>query len=95
MTTKPLILTFIADPGHGWLAVPVQLYAEIGSPALSRFSYRSDVMIYAEEDCDAQVIIDCFHRDGIAFEIREAVVKADAFVRLLPRMMAAQLAKVG
>ncbi|MCK5548792.1 MAG: hypothetical protein KAI64_07235 [Thermoplasmata archaeon] len=42
--------TFISDPGHGWLRVPL---AEIKDVALSNYSYRDHEFAYLEEDCDA------------------------------------------
>ena len=42
--------TFITDPGHGWLRVPL---AEIRGLAISSYSFRDANYAYLEEDQDA------------------------------------------
>lgn len=42
------------DPGHGWLAVPIQWLRQFGIESqVSEFSYRRGSTAYLEEDCDA------------------------------------------
>jgi hypothetical protein len=54
MSAKPY--TFIADPGHGWLAVPVKELRDLGIIAkISPYSYLKDGIAYLEEDCDLAV----------------------------------------
>ena len=47
-------LTWICDPGHGWLVVPLnELRALNIVDRISRYSYLKDGLAYLEEDCDA------------------------------------------
>ena len=42
------------DPGHGWLAIPMQWLEQFGLVnKVSCFSYRRGETAYLEEDCDA------------------------------------------
>lgn len=56
MTTT---ITFISDPGHGWLAVPLADVLRLGIEP-SEYSFISDdgQTAYLEEDCDASLFID-------------------------------------
>jgi hypothetical protein len=50
--------TFIADPGHAWLAVPLEEIRKLGiADKISACSYMTKEMAYLEEDCDAPVFI--------------------------------------
>ncbi|MDZ4263801.1 MAG: hypothetical protein U1B30_15900 [Pseudomonadota bacterium] len=50
--------TFIADPGHGWLQVPLHEVRKLGiADKISACSYMSSNMAYLEEDCDAPLFI--------------------------------------
>ena len=53
-TEHPLTnkLEWISDPGHAWLKVPKDAYAESQTHA-SACSYEHDGFVYLEEDCDA------------------------------------------
>ena len=42
--------TFISDPSHAWLRVPLK---EIRGLDISSFSFYDDNYAYLEEDCDA------------------------------------------
>lgn len=55
-----------ADPGHGWLAVPIAAYLKSGIVA-SRYSYvnRTRSTVYLEEDCDAGLFLDAMKAQGI------------------------------
>jgi hypothetical protein len=45
--------TFHADPGHGWLAVPISEIVTLGiAGQISPYSYMKGDMAYLEEDCD-------------------------------------------
>lgn len=48
---------FIADPGHGWLVVPLAEVRASGAK-ISPYSYINGDMAYLEEDCDAGAFID-------------------------------------
>ena len=46
-------LTFIHDPGHGWLRVPLAEIARLGIEAeISHYSFIDGAYAYLEEDCD-------------------------------------------
>lgn len=55
-----MTFTFHADPGHGWLEVPITLINElkIGNK-ISHYSFvnRNMGVAYLEEDCDAALFI--------------------------------------
>ena len=53
--------TFIIDPGHGWLRVPL---AEIRGLAISSYSFRDANYAYLEEDCDAPLFM---RANGLTF----------------------------
>jgi len=60
-------LTFIHDPGHGWLRVPIKDIAALGiENDISLYSY-ADGRRYAflEEDCDYAVFIEACQKQGI------------------------------
>ena len=47
-------LTYITDPGHGWLLVTVAQLAEVNLDpgSFTRYSYRKGDTLALEEDCD-------------------------------------------
>ena len=46
-------LTFIEDPGHGWLVVPIDELRELGIyEKISQFSFLAGDHAYLEEDMD-------------------------------------------
>jgi len=46
-------LTFISDPGHGWLKVPLTEIVALGlETQISVYSYIEGRYAYLEEDCD-------------------------------------------
>jgi len=51
---KELRVCKYEDPGHGWIAVPMQWLEQFGLVGqVSCYSYRRGVTAYLEEDCDA------------------------------------------
>lgn len=82
-----LHLTFYADPGHGWLAVPLAdlLPADLTPAMFSRCSYQSrgGQVLYLEEDCDAPKFLAALKRKGIQYGITE-VYQERTFIRSLP-----------
>jgi len=52
-------LTYHTDPSHGWLFVSNHnmMKLRLNSKSLSRYSYRDNSGVYAEEDCDAAIIL--------------------------------------
>ncbi len=60
--------TFITDPGHGWLSVPLSDLKKYGLiNEISSCSYMTTTRAYLEEDCDAPKFIKaaCLGRDDI------------------------------
>ncbi len=52
-------LTFISDPGHGWLRVPLADIVALGIEGdISPYSFIDGRYAYLEEDCDYTVFID-------------------------------------
>jgi hypothetical protein len=59
-------LTFISDPGHGWLRVPLADIAALGiETAVSTCSYIEGQFAYLEEDCDCAVYLDARTAHGL------------------------------
>ena len=51
-------LTFITDPGHGWLRVPLVDIAALGlETAISNYSFIDGHYAYLEEDADCAVYL--------------------------------------
>ena len=56
--------SFVTDPGHGWLSVPLQDIQQLGiADRISRYSYMTDKRAYLEEDCDAGVFLEAARID--------------------------------
>lgn len=80
-----MAFTFYSDPGHGWLAVPLELVRELRL-AVSNYSYIDAVFYYLEEDCDAARFVDSYtSRFGVRPEFVEEHTNRDSFVRSLAR----------
>ena len=67
---KTIKLKVYADPGHGWLAVPVRLYVKSGIVA-SNFSSvnRNRTIVYLEEDCDAGKFIEAMKAQNVEIKM--------------------------
>ena len=53
MPTISTTLTFIEDPGHGWLRVPLADVAALGiQDEITPYSFVDNDYAYLEEDCD-------------------------------------------
>lgn len=79
--------TFVADPGHAWLAVDYESIVNVGlSPAdFSGCSYVSELGMYLEEDSDASKFIVAYtNRYGRAPNIGEKYFNDYCYVRELP-----------
>ena len=51
--------TFVTDPGHGWVSVPLEDIKRLGiTDNISAYSYMTDKRVYLEEDCDAGLFLD-------------------------------------
>jgi hypothetical protein len=58
-------LTFITDPGHGWLQVPLAELDELGIRSeITPYSYKNGRFAYLEEDCDLGVYLDARQAQG-------------------------------
>ena len=59
-------LTFINDPGHGWLRVPLIDIAALGiEDEVSPCSFIDGRFAYLEEDCDYSVFVAACHAQNI------------------------------
>jgi hypothetical protein len=78
-------LTFIIDPGHGWLRVPLADIAALGIEGdISEYSFIDGRFAYLEEDCDYGRFVDACNAQGIPLpEIEEQYV--ERFDRFRPR----------
>jgi hypothetical protein len=62
-------LTFVSDPGHGWLRVPLADIARIGiADSISCYSFIdvSNSVAYLEEDCDVTCYLEALAAAGIS-----------------------------
>ena len=58
---------FHADPGHGWLEVPMRALRAFGvAGKISDYSYRKGDIAYLEEDCDAYKFLLARFPEGVA-----------------------------
>jgi hypothetical protein len=67
-------LTYISDPGHGWIRVPVSLIFDLGiENQISNYSFVSPSKkrwAYLEEDKDAQILISELQKQGIRYYVK-------------------------
>ena len=84
---KNITLNFYADPGHGWLEVPEDLFKKSGVE-VSHYSYYSKKrrMCYLEEDSDAPKFEDAITKLGYTLDVKHIEVDDDNFIRKLGRM---------
>jgi len=76
--------TFHQDPGHGWLAVPLEELTRLKITP-SRYSYRDASTAYLEEDCDAGLWIEAKKAAGEPYRIKEQHTNRDHWIRNLNR----------
>lgn len=83
-------LTFITDPGHGWLRVPLVDIAALGvEAALSNYSFIDGRFAYLEEDGDCAVYLEVlYERTQVKPTIQEEY--REHFSRNRPRFGDAQ-----
>ena len=63
---KNLVFRFYSDPGHGWLAVKMNLLYALGiQEQISECSYRSGDTAYLEEDSDLSTFANAMAERGI------------------------------
>jgi len=77
-------ITYLQDPGHGWIAVPLELIRDWGIVP-SSYSYRDASTGYLEEDCDASLFMTAAAARGVSVTLDEHHTDHDSFVRALPR----------
>ena len=79
-------ITYLQDPGHGWLIVPAALVRSLGCRP-SDYSYYDRVSdtAYLEEDCDADEFMNALRCSGVEPQIISQHTNADAYCRTLPR----------
>lgn len=77
---------FYSDPGHGWLAVPRSLLAELGiEDEITPYSYQRLDEVFLEEDCDLSTFTRAMGAMGREFKVFEINnPRGDSFVRSLP-----------
>ena len=52
-------INYICDPGHGWIAIPMEVVKELGiEDKVSSCSYKRRGIAYLEEDCDAALFLE-------------------------------------
>lgn len=66
-------LVFHTDNGHGWLYVPNWLLRQLDLTrgSFSGYSYHDADGVFAEEDCDAGIVIDALNARGHKFNFHE------------------------
>jgi hypothetical protein len=66
MITISTHLTFISDPCHGWLRVPLADIAALGiEKTITEYSFIDGRFAYLEEDCDFGRFIEACETQGI------------------------------
>jgi hypothetical protein len=78
---EPIVqMTFISDPGHGWLRINLEDFlklnvaTEVSIYSFITPSYNTNRYVYLEEDCDACIAINELKRRGISYEITDMYV---------------------
>jgi hypothetical protein len=65
-------LDFYEDPGHGWLAVPLELLDSLQLlDKVSSYSYIHGRFAHLEEDCDYSLFAAAMRERNAPFTIRE------------------------
>ena len=79
-------LTYLQDPGHGWLIVPASLVRDLGvKPSAYSYIDSASGFAYLEEDCDAGAFMHALRASGVQPVINEVHTNRDAKCRALPR----------
>jgi hypothetical protein len=82
-------LSWLSDPGHGWLAVPITDLEALGiADKISRYSFKHEATAYLEEDCDASLYLSALKASGVdlnALEQSHTFLPHDAPCRDYPR----------
>ena len=80
-------IDYHTDNGHGWLFVSNQLLAELklSQESFSPYSYHDKDGVYAEEDCDSQIVIKAIQEHGKRLIFRELHQSGSHWIRDLKR----------
>jgi hypothetical protein len=80
---------YYQDPGHGWIAVKVELLEQLGiNGQISEFSYINETgtTAYLEEDCDASLFVEKYiEAFGQKPQWKDAYTEKKHWVRSYPR----------
>jgi hypothetical protein len=64
-------LRFASDPGHGWLAVPLELLDRLGLlDRITTYSYLRGGTAHLEEDCDCSAFMAAAKEAGLTITMR-------------------------
>jgi hypothetical protein len=76
------VYTWMADPGHAWLKVPLSAISKLGvCKQITHYSYVHGTDAYLEEDCDAPRFIKAAEAAGWDFRCTEEFVNHDSPIR--------------
>lgn len=81
------VYVFFSDPGHGWLAVPMEVLKYMGVERLfTPYSYisRSGKTAYLEEDVDSPLFVAHLHARNIRFRHIVRYANEMSSIRKLP-----------
>ena len=79
-------LTFLADPGHGWLSVSRKDLKTLGiQNVISNCSFQRGQRVYLEEDRDAVLFLDAAKKNGWDLQIKESSSNKKSWVRYQDR----------
>lgn len=81
-----LKFTFISDPGHGFLRVPLTILEKYGVQfKISPYSYKSKRYAFLEEDMDANTFMDAVKAKGDGVELKVSYIDVPSSCRNYPR----------
>lgn len=84
MRPETIMLEYVQDPGHGWIAAYASHVRALGVTPTS-YSYQDGPTVWLEEDCDAPAYLRALTRAGIPYRINETRTSGDSPIRSLPR----------
>lgn len=72
-------ITYIQDPGHGWLSVSHKDIVALGiADKITSYSYMNATRAFLEEDCDASMFLDAAKAAGWTVTIKKSYVDKTA-----------------
>lgn len=76
-----------SDAGHGWLFANNAQLVELGltRSSFTKYSYCGFDGVYAEEDCDAAILVNAAKAQGKEYDIVERHMDGDHWIRNLQR----------